>query len=51
MEVTEIRVYEIRGLKAAAFCYSFRGDKLLAAIIPNSKIDKVRKVQQEKASD
>lgn len=51
MEVTKIRVYEIRGLKAAAFCYSFRGDKLLTAIIPNSKIDKVRKVQQEKVGD
>lgn len=51
MEVKKIRVCEIRGLKAVAFCYFFRRDKPLTAMSLNSEIGKVRKRLQEKIGD
>lgn len=48
--VEKIRVYEISGVKAMPFCNFFRRDKPLTAVIPNSKIGKVREVQHEKES-
>jgi len=47
LEVKKIRVYEIRGLKAMALCYFFRRDKLLTAIIPNSKIGEIGKCNRK----